>query len=103
MTNKFSVGQPVWTIGHCSGKWYPATVISAPRLVQSTCLGCRTHEVGLQYQVEMESGELAPAGRWSSPEGLLRPRDPAQFKAADEDFVLILKAPQRYESIKSYE
>lgn len=97
---KFKVGQPVWQIPHCrQSGWEAATVVGIYQIWGVSCVHCGKVTRGdTIYAMHFESGELPPSHwlgqwpHWAAVEQSLRPRDPDQFKAADEDFSLPLES-----------
>jgi hypothetical protein len=97
MQMKFKIGDPVWSVGHCTKKWNAAVIVGfyGTELKCSICGSERTESV--VYAVDNCDGSPGPGDwpHWASGESRTFPRDPDQFKAAEEDFVLRLndKAP----------
>lgn len=84
--DKFKVGQLVWSLSHCKGLWSAATITCAREPSYARCIHCGHESAGNRYEVTFDDDKVAPSGIWLKDESQLRPRDPDQFKAADDYF-----------------
>lgn len=87
---KFKIGQPVWAVGHCSGKWYPSVIVGLSKSQCSRC-ACGGESYGEHYEVSLENGSRPNNPKWpyyTPPANRVHPRDPGQFEHAEEGFQL---------------